>query len=123
MKKRTAIWLASLLCVSVALCGACSTTEGEQSELPHDHVWLPWEELIPATCTTAGREIRYCAGDETHFEEREIESKGHSVEEWFPVEGGHRGFCDECFNETEVQEHTFENGVCSLCGMAGVNEE
>ena len=111
-------FFASALAV-VALGGAVSFAScGKKEEAPCEHAWLAWEELLPAGCASNGIEIRYCAGDPTHFEEREILAKGHSVEEWFLKEDGHSGFCKDCGKETEIEAHSFKNGVCSLCGEA-----
>ena len=111
MKKRKAIVLA----VALSLCACLFTACGEE-EIPHEHVWKAWEELVPATCTKGGIDIRYCAGDDTHFEQRDTESKGHTIVEWFVENGGHIGFCEECFMDTEWEAHSFVNGACEVCG-------
>jgi hypothetical protein len=106
---------ALILAVLSGLC-AVGFTACKEKEIPHDHVWLGWEEVLPASCTSAGLEMRYCAGDETHYEEREIPATGHHPKQWFASENGHVGFCDDCGQETAEEEHEFKNGVCVQCG-------
>ena len=47
----------------------------------HKHKWGDWAEVTPATCESAGREIRICKGNSSHVEEREIPALGHDWEE------------------------------------------
>jgi hypothetical protein len=93
----------------------CFTSCGEQ-EIPHECVWLPWQETIAPSCEEKGLETRYCADDPTHFEEREVDELGHSIEEWFSLDGGHTGFCGECGKDTAWEAHDFKNGKCAVCG-------
>ena len=110
-KRKRAIALAAVL--AVCLCGfsACG-----KEELPHECVWLPWQETIAPSCEKKGLETRYCADDPTHFEEREVDELGHTIEEWFSMEGGHTGFCGECGKDTAWEAHDFKNGKCTVCG-------
>lgn len=110
MKEKRALILAAVIGACAMGFAACG-----EKEIPHEHVWLPWEEILPPSCTLVGREIRYCAGDETCFEEREIPATGHDFE-WFVLENGHEGFCGNCGIETGAQAHTYENGACEFCG-------
>ena len=111
MKKGITIVLAALAAACSLGISAC-----DEQELPHECVWGAWETLVAPSCETDGVEIRYCADDATHFEEREISSVGHTIEEWFAVEDGHVGFCGECGKDTDVEDHDFKNGKCTLCG-------
>ena len=110
MKKR-----ALLLAAFAFACAVSFASCGEKKETPCEHAWLAWEELLPAGCVSDGIEIRYCAADATHFEERAIPAKGHCVEEWFVKEDGHSGFCKDCGKETAIEAHSFKNGVCEFC--------
>ncbi len=52
-------------------CGDVISKETKTSDaLGHD--WGEWTETVPATCTTAGEEMRICENDETHKETREV---------------------------------------------------
>ena len=41
-----------------------------------------WQVVTAATCTEQGEQIRYCKGDETHFEKKVIPALGHKFSAW-----------------------------------------
>ena len=69
--------------LSVALAVSCLFS-AVACETPHEHVWGEWTVETPATCTDAGKEVRYCTGDASHKEERIIPA-GHAWGAWQQV--------------------------------------
>ena len=49
------------------------------------HAFGDWAVQTPATCETAGEEIRVCGNDPSHTETRPIEALGHDFSEWETV--------------------------------------
>ena len=65
-----------------------------------------WQVVTAATCTEQGEQIRYCKGDETHFEKKVIPALGHKFSAWhemnaptFELTGEEKRICERCSHE------------------------
>ncbi len=109
-----------------------STTETESDERGvevHDHVAGNTEIINEAGCTEAGEETVYCSVCGERMENKEIPATGHNPGRWVAsvapacetvgVESQH---CTACGMELRTREisalgHSWENGVCTRCGL------
>lgn len=97
-------------------CGSSYTSQ--QSESSHEHEWENATCIQPKTCKTCGKQ--------------EGIAIDHDFGEWFETqpatcqaEGEKRRNCSVCgYYETRmifVLEHTYEEGVCTVCGAKEEN--
>ena len=71
--------------VYCAVCGTELSREAKTGEISAEaHTWGAWTVQTPATCETAGTEVRVCANDPSHKQTREIPAIGgnHLWSEW-----------------------------------------
>lgn len=101
-----------------------------------DHIFAEWEDITPATCTTAGEQCRkclYCEYEET----RVVEALGHDIvvdpaavptcTDPGSTEGSHCARCGQVFTSSEVVEalgHTvvIDEAVAPTCTEDGLTE-
>ena len=82
------------------------------------HTWGEWDDTTPATCTENGERTRECevCGK---TENEAIDALGHDYEgaEWHHNNANHWRYCNRCGEESERENHIFDDsGVCE-CGM------
>ena len=98
-----------------------------------DHAWGVWVTLVPATCTTKGAEMRICANDPSHVENRYIDELGHDYKAVITpptcTEQGYTTYtCSRCGDSyisdyTNALGHTggtatcHSKAVCDRCGL------
>ena len=80
--KKTKPVLLSTILVATAIIVILGLVIWASQTVWHRHKWEEWVEMSPATCESAGREIRFCKGNASHVEERIIPALGHDWEEW-----------------------------------------
>ncbi len=123
MKKRNL--LVSILVILLSLSSVLGLVSCTQEE-PHSHEWGEWTVETAATCGAEGKEVRVCATDATHKEERAIAATGAHVwsEDWAGNAEGHFNPCTGCNapKEGKVYPHTsnapateLKAELCSLC--------
>ena len=115
------------------VCGYEEKTIDEGSALGHS--FTVEKETVAATCTTAGYTVYECANGCGETETRDfVEAPGH---DWVAGEivaatcqsGGYTKYaCSRCDatktgDETDVTDHNFVDGVCSVCGAEEPQEE
>ena len=139
-KKFITIMVAVLLVAAAAFClTACDMMNGGASgngagagngasdgpSAGHtEHEFGAWQDVIDPTCTTPGRQERYCECGEK--EEETISPLGHNYEENVVdptcTEGGYtEHVCSRCQNrytsdETPATGHKYKDGFCERCG-------
>ena len=99
----------------------CTTCEATKTEtiLATGHSWDDGEITTPATCLEPGVKTYTCTVCETTKTES-IDATGHSYsEEWTTNETyhWHEATCEHSDEVADYGEHTYENGVCTVCGM------
>lgn len=104
-KAAAALCACSLLSVSVAACTPHS---------PHSHEFGNWTTVKEATCTENGLKKRECACGKQ--EEQIITAAGHKSGEWLHTEASHYKLCSVCGESFAEETHSFNNGVCGVCG-------
>ena len=77
MKTTKKILLSAAAMLAAVCCAFGASACGE-----HEHEWGEWSVTTQATCETAGKKERVCAGDSSHKEEEAIPALGHSYGEW-----------------------------------------
>lgn len=135
MKRKLAIvfFLLALITGLIGLtgCDEPENTEGgtDQTQTQtHKHT-LEHVEAVPATCTEDGNiEYWYCTECKKCFTDREAENETDSVviaatghtysEDWDSDETyhWHRATCVHTEEVSDKAEHSFQNGVCEVCG-------
>ncbi|MCD8054101.1 MAG: leucine-rich repeat protein, partial [Lachnospiraceae bacterium] len=102
----------------------CETCGGIQYEYldPTGHTVETWTIETEATCTEEGSQTGTCTVcGETVTET--IEATGHVYEESYQSDAsGHWQVCTVCEEDSEVEAHTYENGVCTVCGYYEIAE-
>lgn len=99
------------------LCQSCGDTYDEEDAPAYGH-YLLYENAVSPTCTSVGHNAyEYCGNcDYTTYEE--IPMTEHIPSGTYEsVEGGHRTYCNSCGYEFEVEVHTIEDGLCTVCGF------
>ena len=135
MKRKLAI-VFFLLALITGLIGLTGCDEPENTESgtdqtqtqTHKHT-LEHVEAVPATCTEDGNiEYWYCTECKKCFTDQEAENEtdsvviaatGHSYsEDWDSDETfhWHRATCVHTEEVSDKAEHSFQNGVCEVCG-------
>ncbi len=103
----------------------CETCGGIQYEYldPTGHIVDSWTTVTAATCTEEGSRTGVCmVCGETVTET--IEATGHTYEGagYQSDANGHWQICTVCGESGEVEAHTYENGVCTVCGYYEIAE-
>ncbi len=88
----------------------------EETSPAKGHSFGFYEETLPRSCEREGIETRTCARCGLK-ETRDIPMSNHVPEgAWSFSDTEHWRAC-LCGNETEVGEHTYEGGICTVCSM------
>ena len=96
---------------------------GEETEGKAEHTWNSGTVTTPATCTEAGEKTYTCTVCSATKTEP-IEATGHTyAEEWTTTETHHwhAATCEHSDEQEGYGEHTYENGVCTVCEMEYVS--
>lgn len=107
-------------CVAPKTCGKCGETEGEPNPDAHDMVADP-ESFVAATCTTDGSEAGTKCSRCTHKVAGAVIPAAHSfAAEWTSDSAQHWHACSiaGCTGKTDIADHTWVNGECSVCHKA-----
>ena len=100
-------------------CEVCGKTESETIDaLGHDYSEEYAEDIAP-TCEHPGSESRHCTRCDATTDSRNIAPLGHDYEgaEWHHNNANHWRYCNRCGEESERENHIFDDsGVCE-CGM------
>ena len=103
-------------------CTACNSTK--QETVPATgHVWNDGEVTTPAGCLTDGT-ITYTCTTCNSTKQETIPATGHTfAEEWTTTETHHwrAATCEHSDEISGYGEHTYENGVCTVCEMEYVS--
>ena len=100
-------------------CEVCGKTESETIDaLGHDYAEEYTVDVDP-TCEGVGSESRHCMRCDATTDSRDIAPLGHDYEgaEWHHNNANHWRYCNRCGEESERENHIFDDsGVCE-CGM------
>ena len=108
-------------CEQKAVCAVCGQEYGQLAQHVYDREVAEAGYLkSEATCTQAATYYKSCACGEKGTETFTVgEPLGHDfAEEWSHDETSHWKEClrDGCTEKTESGAHTYEDGICTICG-------
>ena len=88
---------------------------GTATGCSHEHEYGEWTVLVPATCTSEGRERRDCKICED-YQIRQVSSTPHTFSVAYSADGAkHWKECLSCKQKFEESEHEFSGDFCSVC--------
>ena len=88
---------------------------GTATGCSHEHEYGEWTVLVPATCTSEGRERRDCKICED-YQIRQVPSTPHTFSVAYSADGAkHWKECLSCKQKFEESEHEFSGDFCSVC--------
>ena len=96
---------------------------GEETEGKAEHTWNDGTVTTAATCTEAGEKTYTCTVCNA-TKQQTIPATGHTfAEEWTTTETHHwrAATCEHSDEISGYGEHTYENGVCTVCEMEYVS--
>lgn len=94
-------------------CTGCSETETQPIPAA-GHSWGEWTVTTQPDCETEGERTRACSAC-LQTESESIDAVGHSWGTWANEGDIHTRTCENC-GTADRQAHTFQNGLCSVCG-------
>jgi len=117
-KSLLAIIISALLIVAFT---ACETDGNGNGTCTHN--WGSWNVTTATTCINTGTGTRNCTKCDVLDTNTTIPAKGHSYSEtWSSDETDHWKECDDCGDEKDKANHTFDDGECTVCGYVDTSQ-
>jgi hypothetical protein len=123
MKKTASVVLAIILCC-VFMLSSCDFADGNNV---HKHKFSEWEIVTTPTCTTVGKQERFCSCGEK--ETSDVPALGHTAvandniisvcTKWSAIGGSSCSVCQMPIDPREYISpvgHSYIGGICTICG-------